>query len=89
MFFLKILCYLLERWKCFSIKFKNIFATLVDTSKLDGGLNLTAYFVLVVKKQKQNNNKNIEKPRKKQTINNGKNSTYHEPLSEEWIGRRS
>ena len=56
---------MLERWKCFSIKFKNIFATLIDTSKLDGGLNLTAYFVLVVKKQKQNNNKNIEKQRKK------------------------
>ena len=25
--------------KCFSIQFKNIFATLVDTSKLNGGLN--------------------------------------------------
>ena len=39
MFLLKILCNLLERGKCFSIKFKNIFATLVDTSKLNGGLN--------------------------------------------------
>ena len=28
---------------------------------------------------------NKEKPRKK----NGNNSTNHEPLSEEWIGRRS
>ena len=33
------MCNLLERGKCFSIKFKNIFATLVDTSKLNGGLN--------------------------------------------------
>ena len=38
-FLLKILCNLLERGKRFSIKFKNIFATLVDTSKLNGGLN--------------------------------------------------
>ena len=33
------MCNLLERGKCFSIKFKNIFVTLVDTSKLNGGLN--------------------------------------------------
>ena len=39
MFLLKILCNLLERGNCFSIKFKNIFARLVDTSKLNGGLN--------------------------------------------------
>ena len=38
-FLLKILCNLLERGKCFSIKFKTIFATLVDTSKLNGQLN--------------------------------------------------
>ena len=30
---------------------------------------------------------NKEKPRKKKK--NGNNSIYHEPLSEEWIGRRS
>ena len=33
------MCNLLERGKFFSTKFKNIFATLVDTSKLNGGLN--------------------------------------------------
>ena len=26
---------------------------------------------------------------KNKQIKNGNNSTYHEPLSEEWIGRRS
>ena len=26
---------------------------------------------------------------KKKQIKNGNNSTYHEPLSKEWIGRRS
>ena len=36
---LNILCNGLERGKCFSIKFKNISATLVGTSKLNGGLN--------------------------------------------------
>ena len=36
---LKIFCNLLERGKCFSMKFKNIFDMLVDTSKLNGGLN--------------------------------------------------
>ena len=36
---LKILYSLLQRGKCFSIKFRNIFATLVDKSKLSGGLN--------------------------------------------------
>ena len=30
---------------------------------------------------------NKEKPNKK--MKNGNNSTYHEPLSEEWIERRS
>ena len=34
------------------------------------------------KKQKQNQGKNKQ-------IKNGNNSTSHEPLSEEWIGRRS
>ena len=37
-FLLKILCNLLELGKCFSIKFQNAFATLVDTSKLNGEL---------------------------------------------------
>ena len=32
------------------------------------------------------NKKNKEKPKKKKNENN---STYHEPLSEEWIARRS
>ena len=36
---LEILCNLLEWAKCLSIKFKNIFSTLVDTEKLTGGLN--------------------------------------------------
>ena len=42
------------------------------------------------KKEKQRYNKqtNKEKSRKKKK-KNGNNSTYHEPLSEEWIGRRS
>ena len=51
-FLLKILCNLQGRsGKCFSIKFKNIFATLVDTSKLNGGLNqmiLHCRFVLTL-----------------------------------------
>ena len=38
-FLLKILGNLLEWRRCFPIKFKNIFATLVDTYKLSGGLN--------------------------------------------------
>ena len=38
-FSLKILCNLLERAKCLSIKFKNIFSALVDTEKLTGELN--------------------------------------------------
>ena len=38
-FLLKILCSLLEPGKCFSIKFRNIFATLVDTSKVHCVLN--------------------------------------------------
>ena len=38
-FLLKILRNLIELDKCFSIKFKNIFATVDDTSKLNGGLN--------------------------------------------------
>ena len=39
LFLLKILCNLLEWGKCFSIKFKNNFAMLVDTSKLNNGSN--------------------------------------------------
>ena len=38
-FLLKILYNLLERGKYFSNKFENIFATLINTSKLNGGLN--------------------------------------------------
>ena len=55
--------------------------------------------VLVIKKKnkkKQNknktatNNKQTKKNRgKNKQIKNGNNSTHHEPLSEEWIGRRS
>ena len=47
------------------------------------------------KKQKtKNNNNNNNKETKKnkgknKQIKNGNNSTRHEPLSEEWIGRRS
>ena len=36
---LRILCNLLEQWKWFSVKFTNIFATLIDTSKFISGLN--------------------------------------------------
>ena len=42
------------------------------------------------KTTKQNNNKQTKKNQgKNKQIKNGNNSTYHEPLSEEWIGRRS
>ena len=41
-------------------------------------------------KAKQNNNKQTKKNQgKNKQIKNGNNSTHHEPLSEEWIGRRS
>ena len=41
-------------------------------------------------KEKQNNNKQTKKNQgKNKQIKNGNNSTHHEPLSEEWIGRRS
>ena len=37
-----------------------------------------------------NNNKQTKKNQgKNKQIKNGNNSTHHEPLSEEWIGRRS
>ena len=39
------------------------------------------------KRETQVQQTNKETPRKK--MKNGNNSTYHEPLSEEWIGRRS
>ena len=41
--------------------------------------------------KQQNNNKQTKKTQGKQNkkIKTGNNSTYHEPLSEEWIGRRS
>ena len=38
-FLLKIFCNLLQREKCFSINFRNIFTTLTDISKLNGELN--------------------------------------------------
>ena len=42
------------------------------------------------KQKKQNNNKQTKKNQgKNKQIKNGNNSTHHEPLSEEWIGRRS
>ena len=41
-------------------------------------------------KTKQSNNKQTKKNQgKNKQIKNGNNSTHHEPLSEEWIGRRS
>ena len=41
-------------------------------------------------KTKQSNNKKTKKNQgKNKQIKNGNNSTHHEPLSEEWIGRRS
>ena len=47
-----------------------------------------------IKKTKQKKNNNNSKQTKKnqgknKQINNGNNSTHQEPLSEEWIGRRS
>ena len=50
---------------------------------------LTAQIVLVVKKEKQNNKQTKKSQGKNKQIKNGNNSTYHEPLSEEWIGGRS
>ena len=42
------------------------------------------------KQTKQSNNKQTKKNQEKnKQIKNGNNSTHHEPLSEEWIGRRS
>ena len=40
--------------------------------------------------KKTKNNKQTKKNQgKNKQIKNGNNSTHHEPLSEEWIGRRS
>ena len=55
---------------------------------------LIAQRVLVIKKNvKKSNNNNKKKTKENQgknkQIKNGNNSTQHEPLSEEWIGRRS
>ena len=56
---------------------------------------LIAQKLLVIKKKKEkkpnnNNNKQTkENQGKNKQIKNGNNSSYHEPLSEEWIGRRS
>ena len=45
---------------------------------------------MFVEKEKQNNNKQTKKNEgKNKQIKNGNNSSSHEPLSEEWIGRRS
>ena len=41
------------------------------------------------KRETKQQQTNKEKPRKNKQIKNGNNSTYHEPLSEEWIGKRS
>ena len=42
------------------------------------------------KNPKQNNDKQTKKNQgKNKQTKTGKNSTHHEPLSEEWIGRRS
>ena len=40
-------------------------------------------------KNKQNNKEQTKKKQGKKYIKTGNNSTYHEPLSEEYIGRRS
>ena len=46
---------------------------------------------LIIKKTpKQNNNKQTKKNQgKNKQTKTGNNSTHHEPLTEEWIGRRS
>ena len=52
--------------------------------------SLTVEIVLVVKKEKQNNQKQTKNNQGKNIqIKNGNNSNYHEPLSKGWIGRRS
>ena len=46
--------------------------------------------MLVIKKEKQTNSKQTKMNQgKNKQIKNGNNSTYHEPLSKEWIGKRS
>ena len=41
------------------------------------------------KVQQTNKQTNKQRKTKEKKKKNGNNSTYHEPLSEEWIGRRS
>ena len=56
-------------------------------------LGMTIFFMKKTQKNtktKQNNNKQTKKDQgKNKQIKNGNNSTHHQPLSEEWIGRRS
>ena len=40
-------------------------------------------------KQQQTNTQTKKNQGKNKQIKNGNNSTFHEPLYEEWIGRRS
>ena len=76
---------------------KIVFYFLIKTQiKTENQCFLLAYNVLVIKKgkknnkTKQNNNKQAKKNQaKNKQIKNGNNSTHHEPLSEEWIGRIS
>ena len=52
--------------------------------------SLSAYIVLINKKGNKTTKKQTKKNQgKNNQIKNGNNSTYHEPLSNEWIGRRS
>ena len=39
--------------------------------------------------KRETNQQEKKKQGKSKQIKNGNNSTHHEPLSEEWIGRRS
>ena len=48
---------------------------------------LTAQIALVVKKRNKGST-NKQRKTKGEKMKNGNNNTYHEPLSEEWIGRR-
>ena len=41
------------------------------------------------RKKRETKVQQTNKQRKTKEKKNGNNSTYHEPLSEEWIGRRS
>ena len=49
---------------------------------------MTNQYFLIALKQRNKGSTNKQRKTKGEKTKNGNNSTYHEPLSEEWIGRR-